>query len=201
MKIGWIFEPNWHWEGREQDPLWEWKKDWENQCIGFPSEKHPGCFGFKRKHHYHEGIDFYVPLGHRIYSGWDGQIVSVFQLTGAAVGSDWWEDSWACMIQSDSYYWMLGELSFETIIVHPGENIRKGQFIGCVGKVLKKDKGRPQTMLHLQCHTLNSQQDDWAALWSDYKQKPNGLIDPTVCLMQSWEKWRADESENTKKVE
>ncbi len=146
--------------------------------TALPLPPHPGAFGVTRKHHIHEGIDLYCPNGTPVYAVEDGIVQSITPFTGKIAGSDWWHDTYAALVHGDSGTVVYGEITpSEKIAV--GQKITAGKLIGHVAQVLKKDKGRPMSMLHLELY--DSPVKD-AAEWLVGSPCPKGLIDPTPYL-------------------
>lgn len=140
---------------------------------------HPGAFGYPRKHHTHEGVDLYCPEGTPVAAVEDGVVVSIIPFTGEAAipPSPWWHDTWALLVEGDTGVVVYGEITLS----HgywPGDIIRAGEIIGHVKQVLKEDKGRPMSMLHLELHRHGTKD---AVDWVEYR--PETLLDPTEHLM------------------
>ena len=134
-----------------------------------------GAFGVTRKNHTHEGIDFYAPEGTAVGAVEDGRVVVVEPFTGPAAGSPWWMDTQCVMVEGASGVVVYGEIH---ATVHVGAHVTVGQPIGAIARVLPKNKGRPQDMLHLELHTHGTRAcPEWV------KQRPLTLLDPTpYCL-------------------
>ena len=122
----------------------------EGGMVGVPLPPHVGAFGVKRKHHIHEGIDLYCPDNTPVLAIEGGRVVAVDHFTGEEVNSPWWEDTKYLVIKGKSGYLLYGEIS---PIRKVGDLVVQGQHIGNVKRVLKKDKGRPMSMLHLEWYT------------------------------------------------
>lgn len=144
--------------------------------TGIPTGSHPGAFGVKRKHHTHEGVDLYCPEGTQVYAVEAGYVVAIIAFTGAAVGSSWWHDTVAVLVEGESGVVVYGEIS---PVVTVGSMILKGCLIGNVKQVLTKDKGRPMSMLHLELHKKGARD---APEWT--KRRPKTLLDPTRYLLE-----------------
>ena len=142
-------------------------------------ENHPGTFGFQRKHHKHEGLDFYCPPGTQVYAICPGIVTHVFQFTGDAVGSSWWNDTWAVAVwhQDEGITVVYGEID-SRVDVHAGQHIDTWEPIGKVTTVLKKDKGRPMSMLHLECRKGRITNDNIHIEWVHDSASHAGLINP-----------------------
>ena len=143
-----------------------------------PVGSHRGSFGIQRTHHMHTGIDLYCSDGNTVYALEDGIVVSIGAFTGEEVGSPWWNSTEYCMIASKS-----GTINYGEIIcsLKSGQTIKRGDIIGHVRKVLKTDKGRPTSMLHLELYNdgIISPCD-----WDIGDPTPHGLLDPTELLLK-----------------
>jgi hypothetical protein len=64
--------------------------------------------------------------------------------------------------------------------VQHGAMVRAGDLIGHVTTVLRKDKGRPMAMLHLEMHQPDSRR---SPEWLIHNEKPEVLRDPTLYLL------------------
>lgn len=146
--------------------------------ITMPDE--PGTFGFVRKHHIHEGVDLYCPEGTRVAPVESGLVVSVIPFTGehADPPSPWWNETQAVLVEGPSGVVVYGE-----IIAHvmAGQPVNTRTVIGRVRTVLKKDKGRPMSMLHLELHERGTRN---AFDWFIDQPRPPSLLDPTPHLIE-----------------
>ena len=151
--------------------------------TGLPLPPHPGGFGTPRRHHTHEGVDIYVADGTPVTAVEDGMVVATEPFTGVLCrpASPWWEDTWAIIVEGASGVVLYGEISIEPGL-HPDVPVRRGQRLGTVTRVLRKDKGRPTSMLHLELHESGNY--DWS-IWTKDQPRPGGLRDPTPALMVS----------------
>jgi hypothetical protein len=147
--------------------------------TGLPVGCHPGSFGAQRKHHIHEGVDLYCPEGTVVNAVEPGVVVAVIPFTGenAVPPSPWWHDTWAVLVEGPSGVVVYGEI---TPSVKVDDLMMAGWTIGHVKQVLKEDKGRPQSMLHLELHRDGTRD---AKEWVD--EKPESLQDPTPFLLEA----------------
>ena len=146
--------------------------------TGLPIGEHPGAFGVKRKHHHHEGVDLYCRNGNTIDAVERGIVVAVIPFTGehATPPSPWWNDTWAVLVEGDSGVVVYGEIRPD---VRVGDEVVPGWTIGWVTQVLKVDKGRPMSMLHLELHQRGTREVfDWV------DARPSTLLDPTPYLLE-----------------
>lgn len=154
-------------------------------CSGIPINYHPGAFGFKRPWNHHPGIDLYTTDAQPVFAIEDGVVVSAGLFTGPQVGTDWWETTWYLMVQGKSGVFNYGEIYATYFQV--GDEIRCGQEIGKVKRVLFEDKLRPHipghstSMLHLELYKHGSKEP---VEWLD--KKPPALLDPTPILLPLW---------------
>lgn len=146
-----------------------------------PQGDHPGAFAFKRKHHIHEGIDLYSAQTALVHTISTGVVIAKYQFTGAAVGMPWWNDTYAIAVADETGIWVYGELQLPQVH-NLGDTIETGRYLGQLKPVLKVDKGRPMTMLHLERwkpftapHTF---------LWQLDQPQPDFLLDPTPLLLE-----------------
>ena len=156
--------------------------------VEIPTDDHVGAFGTVRKHHVHEGVDLYCDEGEPVYAVESGTVVAIEDFTGEATGTEeFWHDTKAVLIEGASGVVNYGEID-------PAEGITVGLEIhagGCVGKVLRvlrKDKGRPLTMLHLELYEVGARETvEWTT--EDSASPPGGLKDPTELLINSNKNW------------
>lgn len=154
---------------------------WNPAHVPRKDDGHPGSFGFERRHHYHEGVDLYTAEHAPVLAVEAGVVVSVRPFTGAALGHTWWNDTDAVLVHGASGLVVYGEL--RTNGVQPGDWVRPGQIVGHVVQVLKKDKGRPMSMLHLELRDAHHPDSLRAFDWAKDKARPEWLWDPTPYLL------------------
>ncbi len=146
--------------------------------TGVPLVPHPGSFGAVRKNHIHEGVDLYLPEGSPIRAVEDGIVVAVIKFTGAEADppSPWWHDTEAVMVEGASGVVLYGEI---TCVREVGDLVKAGALLGYVIQVLKCDKDRPMSMLHMELHRPGTID---AFEWLD--DRPPSLLDPTPYLLK-----------------
>lgn len=145
-----------------------------------PLGEHPGSFGFKRANHIHEGVDLYAENNDEVLSINEGKIIGIFPFTGQIAGSDWWNDTWCVLVNHNEFVINYGEvIPCENLKV--GNTIYEGQTIGYIEKVLKVDKGRPMSMLHLEMYLKDTIKP--ISEWALNEEKPVELLDPTDLLL------------------
>jgi murein DD-endopeptidase MepM/ murein hydrolase activator NlpD len=160
-------------------------RDMPEGTTGLPLAPHPGAFGVQRKNHTHEGVDLYLPDRAPVMAVEDGLIVAVIDFTGenAVPPSPWWHNTKALLVEGDTGVVVYGEIDL-ALDYWPGDLIKGGDVIGYVTPVLKKDKGRPMTMLHLELHRHGTSD---AYEWTVDGPRPESLLDPTPYLLASGE--------------
>lgn len=142
--------------------------------IKINNQKTPnhGRFGFNRKHDIHTGFDLYCIDGEPVYAIEDGVIINICHFTGQKANLDWWEDTDAIIIKGKSGVILYGELY--TPILKIGDKVVEGQQISTIKRVLKKNKGLPTTMLHIELY-----EDDYigdGVIWNLNSPQPKHLL-------------------------
>lgn len=133
-----------------------------------------GMFGAVRKHDIHTGLDLYCDRGTPVKCISDGTVIDVFQFTGKAVGSSWWNTTYAVVVESDGFAYVYGEL---VPCVGIGQKVINSDILGYVIPVLKTDKGvTPTTMLHLEVWKSASYIKNHT--WKLGDDMATGLLDP-----------------------
>lgn len=143
----------------------------------------PGMFGAVRKHDVHTGVDLYTYPGMPVLAVEDGLVVAVEDFTGPVAGSPWWHDTQAVLVEGASGVVCYGELAVGKGIV-VGVEVRRQDCLGCVRTVLRKSKGRPTTMLHLELYQHGTRETVW---WHHEEPRPAHLLDPTGQLRKALE--------------
>lgn len=121
--------------------------DFDRNTTGLPIGNHVGAYNVKRKFDTHMGVDLYVQDMDDVYSVADGVVIDIFFFTGENVGSYWWNDTMAILVEHNDIRVLYGEVDS---VVQIDQRVVAGQKIGQIVQVLKKDKGRPMKMLHLE---------------------------------------------------
>lgn len=135
-----------------------------------------GDFGAVRKHDIHTGIDLYCKENETVYAIETGIVQKIQPFTGKKAGSGWWHDTEYIGVLGKSGYIIYGEI---TPLVKEGDKVLAGQAIAQVKTVLKKDKGRPMNMLHLE---LYSKVVNDPFIWNLNEEKKPELLDPKILL-------------------
>lgn len=143
-----------------------------------PFGDHPGSFGSVRLHDVHTGIDLYCAPNEPVYAMEAGVVVAIEVFTGPNTNppSPWWHETWAILIEGESGVFLYGEISTSLGV---GTLVKRGQYIGNVKTVLKKDKGKPMTMLHVEQYVPGVREGVW---WKCNEDKPSTLLDPYPIL-------------------
>lgn len=146
--------------------------------YGIPYNGHPGYFASKRKYDIHIGIDLYCNDGDPVYALYDGEITLIEAFTGkfASPPSPWWNNTYSVTIYDGKGYILYGEI-IPSSNIHVGKYIKSGDQIGTIKQVLKINKGRPTSMLHLELYSSNISE---SYIWNLNTNKPEHLHDPTV---------------------
>ena len=131
-----------------------------------------GSFGAVRKYDIHTGIDLYSEEGSVVYSIEPGIVKKVALFTGPNAGSPWWEETHYVGVAGSSGYIVYGEIDPQ---LTEGQKVEMGAVIGKVKRVLKKNKNKPMTMLHLE---LYDHFVDDPVVWNLGKSKPDHLLNP-----------------------
>lgn len=160
--------------------------------VEIPIGEHVGAFGVERRHDIHKGVDLYCPVGTPVYAVEDGLLVHIRPFTGQAAGCPWWEDTYAISVVGESGIVVYGEIFpadqwLDKWPLHRVREVFQGDLIGQVKRVLKKDKGRPTSMLHLALHRHGTLSN---GVWNKGEEQPDGLLDPTPHLIEA-ESWVA----------
>lgn len=140
-----------------------------------------GSFGALRRYDIHTGIDLYCENGDEVYSIEDGIISAIVDFTGPCAGSPWWNDTKAVFVEGMSGAVLYGEIE---PLIKVGDKIQAGDLIGKVIQVLKKDKGKPLCMLHLECYTKGTTEPVW---WYIGDTKPYNLQNPWFLIRNHYE--------------
>lgn len=153
--------------------------DYDNETE-LPIGDHLGAFGTQRKYHCHEGVDLYCNEGDSVYAMEDGEVILIEDFTGKNANSDWWNDTKAVHVKGSSGIINYGEIT-PVDTIHEGQGIKAGDLIGYVTTVLKKDKGRPMNMLHLELYEAEFG-NNRGVTWNVGETIPKYLKDPTGLL-------------------
>jgi len=143
-----------------------------------------GQFGAVRKHDIHTGIDLYTYPGMPVLAVEEGEVVAIENFTGPKADSPWWEDTQAVFVEGASGVVCYGELT-PLRSVRVGDQVKQGTCLGCVKRVLRRNKGRPMTMLHLELYRPGTRESVW---WHLGKDRPQELLDPTGLLRPAFER-------------
>jgi len=150
---------------------------------GVPVRGHPGAFSSVRKHHIHEGVDIYCDHGIQVRAVEAGLITHAQWFTGPEAGSPWWLPTYAVFVEGASGLVVYGEVNPRLAFgAHPGAQVKRGQALGRVERVLRKNKGLPMSMLHIELRAPgHTERFDWQL----DSPKPDWLLDPTPYLLEA----------------
>jgi len=157
----------------------------ENKLSYFceiPIFPHVGSFGIARKFDIHKGVDLYGNKGDIVTAVEDGCVLDINEFTGVKAGSPWWFDSKAVYIEGKSGVVLYGEIEPNSTLTI-GQKVKSGDAVGCLLRVLKTDKGRPLTMLHIGLYTKGV---TFTETWNLGEDMPMHLVDPTEHLIKSY---------------
>lgn len=135
-----------------------------------------GAFGAHRRYDIHTGVDLYCPEGSTVAAITGGRVVAVLPFTGPLAESPWWLPTEAVMIEDPEGVWLYGELSSHLSV---GQVVSAGDRVGQITRVLRHDKGKPTTMLHLERYAPGAREPVW---WRHDEPMPELLRDPTALL-------------------
>ena len=133
-----------------------------------------GEFGVIRKHDIHTGIDTYSDDKDPVYSITDGYVKDIVEFTGFKE-SPWWHDTYAIIVSFENVDILYGEVM---PCIEIGDEVKSGQQIGNIERVLRKDKGLPTSMLHLECY-YNFEKFEY---WYEKEKIPHNLLNPTSII-------------------
>ena len=136
----------------------------------------PGQFGAVRKHDIHTGVDLYCPEGSVVVAVEDGIVVAVEDFTGSDAGSPWWLPTKAVLVEGASGVVVYGEVQ---PLLAEGSEVLRGMSVGKVLRVIRRDKGRPLAMLHLELMAPGTRTTLW---WKLGQDQPAALRDPTELI-------------------
>lgn len=164
--------------------------EWAGDCVGCNAGDHDlpeaphhlGGFSARRKHHTHEGVDLYALPDALVHAVEDGEVVAIGPFTGADAGSPWWENTMFVMVEGESGVVNYGEITpYDKLKV--GSKVKANDRVGWVKTVLKKNKGRPMTMLHLELYKPGTREP---VEWKPGEPQPECLLDPTPFLRANY---------------
>lgn len=161
-------------------PRWRWPLPGVSR-EALPAAQSPGSFGARRRHDVHTGVDLHCDEGQRVCAVEAGAVVAVEEFTGPEAGSPWWLPTRAVLVEGASGVVLYGELTpREGLAV--GITVARGELLGQVTRVLRHDKGRPTTMLHLERYATGSRASVW---WRLDEPRPEALLDPSELLARA----------------
>ena len=150
-----------------------------NYMPDVPLNPHHGSFGSVRKHDIHTGVDLYAPEMTPVYAMTTGVVTLVEPFTGPEAGSEWWNTTW-CIVVGCIKGSFDGKILYGEIYEpqwRKGQIVEEGELIGYVKTVLKKDKGLPMSMLHMEAY--KAEWHSGPVWWRHNEPQPEFLLDPT----------------------
>ena len=156
-------------------PSWPWPLAHRPEWPGAA-----GSFAAVRKFDIHTGVDLYCPEGTSVLACEPGIVVRVEDFTGPKAGSPWWNATQAVLVKGDSGIICYGEVTAE---VEEGMEVSTLQRLGTVKQVLKRNKGKPMSMLHVELYDPETFAE--TVVWPLGKKQPTSLLDPTRFLQGS----------------
>ena len=129
-------------------------------------------WGAQRRFDIHTGVDLFCPEGEPVYAVEDGEVTTVCYFTGPEVDMPWWNTTMAVAVEGYNGVILYGEIEPANGIT-PGSSVKEGDLIGHVIQVLKKDKGKPRTMLHIELYE-SGYRGNWD-FWKEREVLPPGL--------------------------
>lgn len=165
-------------------PLFEGPRVWPDR---------PGQFGTMRKHDVHTGVDLYTYPGMTVMAVEPGVVVAIEDYTGPKAGSPWWFDTQAVLVEGTSGVICYGEIAVLKKI-QVGFRVDEETCLGCIKRVLRKNKGRPMHMLHFEFYTPGTRE---SVVWGLNDPRPENLLDPSGKLREAWEASTARKLEYT----
>lgn len=157
-----------------------------HDCKGIPIKGHPGSFACPRKHEKHTGVDLYTTDNAIVHAVEDGKVVDIEHFTGEWDGSPWWNNTDCILVEGATGVVCYGEVSVPYHI-RVGTNVKKGQYIANVTRVLKDGKERPDIMGH-STSMLHMELYPHGTVKSSNGFEENLLHDPTPFLLSSFER-------------
>jgi murein DD-endopeptidase MepM/ murein hydrolase activator NlpD len=146
-----------------------------------------GRFGFVRRFDVHTGFDIYCPDGEPVFAIEDGIITDISHFTGEYTTPEpmpWWENTMSIAIEGKLGVILYGEIHEPTLQI--GDKVSEGQHIANVKRVLKKDKGLPMSMLHIELYK-QGYRGDWS-VWNIESEKPKELCNIETILLPLYDK-------------
>lgn len=159
---------------------WRWPLEGVSRGV-IPREGDAGAFGAARRYDVHTGVDLHCAAGQRVGAVEEGRVVGIEDFTGPAAGSPWWLPTRAVLIEGASGVVLYGEVAPREGLKE-GVFVRAGEELGVVSRVLRRDKGLPTSMLHIERYACGTRASVW---WRLGEGRPTGLLDPSELLRES----------------
>ena len=141
-------------------------------------------FGPVLKYDIHTGIDIFMHEDATVYVPYDGEVVKIGWFTGTnaePTPSPWWNDTQYVIIRHHALgkYILYGEIEVCNGL-YVGKVVQAGDMLGNIVQVLKRDKGLPMSMLHIEQYDSIEKAP---AIWKLNESCPIGLEDPYDFLL------------------
>lgn len=151
-----------------------------------PTSKQPGGYAAVRKYDIHTGVDLYCNENDNVYAIESGVIIRSGHFTGEQAGSPWWNNTDFILVKGKSGCILYGEIQLSPYFLRGaiGDQISEGTILGKVIPVLKKDKGLPMNMLHIELYKPRYQGE--GVIWNLNTPKPEPLKDITPLLKREF---------------
>jgi len=115
-----------------------------------------------------------------VYALESGVVVNMRCFTGKYANCPWWNETDALYIQGKTGVIVYGEIEIRSSL-KLRDTIKRGEYLGKVKTVLRKDKGRPMSMLHIELYEHFRTREQ---AWELNGEKPHWLLDPTPYLLE-----------------
>lgn len=165
-------------------------RPWQAPLAGACVSSAEGEFAARRQHDVHTGLDLYAEEGTEVLAMRAGRVLRVGQFTGEEVGSAWWRRTDAAIVDHEGIAVLYGEM---LPCVRTGDEVHAGGLLGHVQRVLRRDKNRPTSMLHLEVAVPNFG-TDFGALWELNAKKPSYLLNPKGIVSYAVNRYPAQHS-------
>lgn len=145
----------------------------KNYKYKIPTSDMVGGFAHIRKFDIHTGVDLYCDDKTPVYAINDGVVVNIEDFTGefSTPPTPWWFNTKSVLVEDNENVICYGEITTNLSI---GDKIKEGDIIGYVSQVLKKDKGLPMSMLHIELYEKDVRE---SIVWNIVEEKPKKLKD------------------------
>lgn len=159
-----------------------WSRPFEKHIgIKIPCPGEPGAFAAIRKYDIHTGVDLYCQPGTKVFAVEQGIVIFINYFTGPESESPWWNSTKAIMVKGESGVVLYGEINPQKEY-NIGCKIKRGEHIGNTLPVIRRDKGAPTCMLHIELYKASATE---CTDWKLNELQPELLLDPSGQLLES----------------